>query len=232
MASKYICTMNCTKDEFRETFDNIEFSFAKSLFIIYSEMEGKFNFYLQFSDDANDLEIQKFAYSDDINKILYEPTNKIMSLYEIMKQPHVIGVHISELQILPRFRVIFGKEENFHISYYVPKLNVFLSEKHVTSSKLVKDWFPLIARSHVRRLIQWDYNFINQTTVETTVDYDKVVPEDKIGSEVCKVCMENAVNTLFRPCMHAASCKRCSDQLDKCHICKAEIKEKLRIFLS
>ncbi|GHV49437.1 hypothetical protein AGMMS49579_01070 [Spirochaetia bacterium] len=229
MASKYIYSNDLCK-----TFDKVKMiKIAKSVTI--KPHIPQFLFVVKYYDSKDDLEMQKFAYSDDINKILYEPTNKIMSLYEIMKQPYVLSVHVSDLQTLPKFRVVFGKEECnseiFERSYCVPKLNnVFLLENHVYSSKLVKNYLSFVAADCRRYLIEWNYDVIKQHP--SLVDHDKVISEDKVGSEVCKVCMTNGVNTLFKPCMHAASCQKCSIQLNECHICKSKIKDRVLIFLS
>jgi hypothetical protein len=69
---------------------------------------------------------------------------------------------------------------------------------------------------------------------------EEVKDEDKNGEDAkcaegeleCVICMDNKRCMLFMPCRHVVSCKTCSQQLDKCPICKQQIKYKQQIIIS
>ena len=50
--------------------------------------------------------------------------------------------------------------------------------------------------------------------------------------QLCKVCMEREMNTLFLPCAHIACCVSCADDLHECPICRTEIQSRIRTFFS
>lgn len=52
------------------------------------------------------------------------------------------------------------------------------------------------------------------------------------GELECVICMDNKRCMLFMPCRHVVSCKTCSEKLDKCPICKQQIKYKQQIIIS
>ena len=47
----------------------------------------------------------------------------------------------------------------------------------------------------------------------------------------CCICFQNRRNVLFCPCNHAVCCKECSIRVDRCPICKSEIKSSIKFFL-
>ena len=49
-------------------------------------------------------------------------------------------------------------------------------------------------------------------------------------SPECIVCTSTERQVLFQPCRHVAICISCSQNLNKCCICRTEIEEKIRIF--
>ncbi|GHV49447.1 hypothetical protein AGMMS49579_01110 [Spirochaetia bacterium] len=226
--------ISCSEKEFQNTFKfifNLDF---KSIHIIPLYFRGKsiiFRFY------TNDIEKElpkytEYSYSQDINNILYEPTNTTMTFYEIMKTPYVLSAHVFNLTDEPKFKIIYGKECNCQTFYHVPKLNKFIEERNIKNTKLIYGHHLFKLDDFTRYFILWNYTEIEKELKnQINLNFDKVISEDKVGSEVCKVCMTNGVNTLFKPCMHAASCQKCSDQLNECHICKSKIVKKRRIYL-
>lgn len=53
----------------------------------------------------------------------------------------------------------------------------------------------------------------------------------KLENEVyCKICFENHIEIVFKPCKHMVCCIECSKSQQHCPICRTEINEKERIY--
>ncbi|CCV02523.1 Apoptosis inhibitor IAP [Armadillidium vulgare iridescent virus] len=53
--------------------------------------------------------------------------------------------------------------------------------------------------------------------------------EQEASDEVrCKVCLHNKISILFKNCKHLVTCERCSAKVDKCPVCKDQIKKEDR----
>lgn len=64
-------------------------------------------------------------------------------------------------------------------------------------------------------------------------DEDPLDKLEKLQREKqCKVCMDCDRCIVFVPCGHLATCKRCSDSLEKCPICCAKIMQKIKTYIS
>lgn len=50
--------------------------------------------------------------------------------------------------------------------------------------------------------------------------------------KLCKVCMDNDISIVFIPCGHLVTCKKCSDSVEKCPICCADIIQKIKTYSS
>lgn len=48
---------------------------------------------------------------------------------------------------------------------------------------------------------------------------------------ICNVCYENPKDCIIDPCKHFAGCRACCIQLDKCPICRTEIKSYINLFV-
>ena len=59
-------------------------------------------------------------------------------------------------------------------------------------------------------------------------DYSAMVPTSVPVD--CPICLEHPRDTLLVPCGHLL-CKRCSEMIDACPICRAEVRETHRAFL-
>ena len=44
----------------------------------------------------------------------------------------------------------------------------------------------------------------------------------------CQICQDNKSTILFIPCRHLSTCEECCKKLDRCHICRSEIKARLK----
>ena len=49
---------------------------------------------------------------------------------------------------------------------------------------------------------------------------------------VCNVCYEQTKDCIIVPCKHFAGCRSCCMKLDKCPICRCEIKSYINLFVS
>lgn len=55
-------------------------------------------------------------------------------------------------------------------------------------------------------------------------------PVDGPGSSECVVCMETGAQVIFLPCGHVCCCQVCSDALQNCPLCRANISQRIRLF--
>ena len=56
----------------------------------------------------------------------------------------------------------------------------------------------------------------------------KILHEEK----VCKICLDNEREVVFRPCGHFVSCNKCGLSLKQCPFCRSKISTFLKIYLS
>ncbi|XP_013100579.2 E3 ubiquitin-protein ligase MYLIP [Stomoxys calcitrans] len=47
----------------------------------------------------------------------------------------------------------------------------------------------------------------------------------------CKICMDNAINSMFNPCGHIMACDQCASRCDKCPNCRVKITSVVKIYL-
>ncbi|XP_063833566.1 E3 ubiquitin-protein ligase MYLIP [Ostrinia nubilalis] len=47
----------------------------------------------------------------------------------------------------------------------------------------------------------------------------------------CRVCMDNAMDTLFLPCRHVVCCQECAPRCERCPLCRCEIEKLMHIYL-
>lgn len=113
----------------------------------------------------------------------------------------------------------------------------------------MKDWGPndLPWEEHARWFGQCPYvlvmkgedyveNVQNGGYEEFEEECSQIEPEIKVNiipsSIICKICMEEELNTCFTPCGHAVACAKCSLSVGvKCPICRKEFKKIIRLFL-
>lgn len=65
---------------------------------------------------------------------------------------------------------------------------------------------------------------------------ENVVLNHKLNLEkekyICNVCYEQQKDCIIEPCKHFAGCRSCCIRLDKCPICRTEIKSYINLFVS
>ncbi|KAK3098546.1 hypothetical protein FSP39_020516 [Pinctada imbricata] len=64
-------------------------------------------------------------------------------------------------------------------------------------------------------------------SVEPMEDSDQV-----LQSLRCKVCLDKQVRITFQPCGHLAACDACASRLTKCPVCRANIRDRIKTYLS
>ncbi|GHV49443.1 hypothetical protein AGMMS49579_01090 [Spirochaetia bacterium] len=155
------CTQNTFRDKFEEIFNKENIRYI--CIVVNSHYPSNFNFYVKYhTDEITDIEkeLPKYTdYSQDINNILYEPTNTTMSLFEIIEKPFILGVHIFNLSYVPKFKIIFGKMNNL---YYIPMLGTFVKDIQIKKSKFVFKFSKFALGMKTQYLILWDYIAIEQ----------------------------------------------------------------------
>jgi len=61
------------------------------------------------------------------------------------------------------------------------------------------------------------------------VDFKKYI-EKQTEENICKICMNSAVNTIFLPCGHFVSCNLCAVYTQVCPICRGDIKSHNKVY--
>ena len=51
-------------------------------------------------------------------------------------------------------------------------------------------------------------------------------------SRRCNVCLSSDIQTVLKPCSHAAMCHRCSQRVEECPICRVHIIKRDRVILA
>lgn len=60
---------------------------------------------------------------------------------------------------------------------------------------------------------------------------DPFSTEEQTDEErACVVCTENLANIAFSPCGHAVTCDVCSRKVQKCPMCRSDIKTRLQLY--
>jgi ATP-dependent DNA helicase PIF1 len=69
-------------------------------------------------------------------------------------------------------------------------------------------------------------NKLDQINIFSEFEYKQDIEEDKL----CVVCKENSKNVVLLPCRHMCLCKICSENINKCPICRKDINEYMQVF--
>lgn len=56
--------------------------------------------------------------------------------------------------------------------------------------------------------------------------------EEEVGKDVCKICYDAKINCVLIRCGHMCTCLNCSEQLEKCPICRKYIDDVIQTFRS
>lgn len=56
--------------------------------------------------------------------------------------------------------------------------------------------------------------------------------QDRIDKVKCKICCDRDREIFFEPCAHVVACKGCSARMDRCPICRVQIKKYTRAYLA
>lgn len=46
---------------------------------------------------------------------------------------------------------------------------------------------------------------------------------------ICKICYDNVITILYRPCGHAITCDKCSLRIPRCPLCRQNINQRINI---
>ena len=71
-----------------------------------------------------------------------------------------------------------------------------------------------------------------QTTRQLEAQQNTTTHVVESSSSSCVVCLTEKRSHVFLPCAHLASCLECSLQLNKCPICRTDVKAKVKIFIT
>ena len=55
--------------------------------------------------------------------------------------------------------------------------------------------------------------------------------EAQVRSPECSVCLDKASAVVFMPCRHLVACGGCAPKLKRCPACRADVAERLDVFM-
>jgi hypothetical protein len=92
-----------------------------------------------------------------------------------------------------------------------------------------------IIKQNDNRIIKQKYNDIikqnNINQMSKQNDNNQMSKQNDNNQILCVICMVDQKKILFLPCKHICSCKKCSEQMNECCICRQQIKEKIEIYI-
>ena len=51
------------------------------------------------------------------------------------------------------------------------------------------------------------------------------------NAKLCKICLDNPIDTIFLPCSHLVTCTKCQMCINECPICRAKIKATAKVYI-
>jgi len=124
------------------------------------------------------------------------------------------------------------KETDIKRREIIHKLHIFNEKQELNGAP-----FIILSRNEFERqkkdCIVFEKNIDGKQCLISTEIFTKVppqIPPDIPEELLCKVCMENKINTTIIPCGHACVCIEDSKKLKECPMCRGEIKEIIKLF--
>jgi len=169
--------------------------------------------YNRFQNDSYVNSIRK------VEKIINECNNLLtdFNYYKINNSNQDINSLLSKYdeKIKSLNDIIFQQEKNFK------NINrIFLSNIIVFKNKFKEINLKINNKINDLEKINFDLNL--------QIDNFEQQVDDLKNSCKCKICLENKIDAIIQPCMHAVACLSCLDNLTalnnlKCPICQSEI---------
>ncbi|CAD8127372.1 unnamed protein product [Paramecium sonneborni] len=79
-------------------------------------------------------------------------------------------------------------------------------------------------------LSTWLYKSYNKINQDFNKEITKVLVSQQHQTLTCYICKDRKANIIFQPCFHLNSCQECSNDQDKCPICREFIQKKQKVF--
>lgn len=180
------------------------------------------NDYIKFIQGDNlFLARQHSIYCDFISDEMYIliDDNNILLVKLVLYEPCII-------QIYMRFN-IHNRAEYTCYNPILPKQFDNINELKLLYPYVVGKPYNILTSYY--EVIEIGAGAVNNEPKQNNVEKidDKTNYKDNV---TCLICTENKINICFVPCGHTI-CSNCSEQIDKCHICKGEINKKMKIFI-
>jgi len=77
-----------------------------------------------------------------------------------------------------------------------------------------------------------DPSISNHTEVKRACDSTSPSLAEINNQYLCKKCFQNKASTVFLPCGHLATCKKCSMKDSKCPICRITVQERIHAYIA
>ena len=111
--------------------------------------------------------------------------------------------------------------------------NEMITENSVKSSDSKKS-FDLELLELQQYLLQKQFKSLkieNENLKTSQQLFEKEIQSLK-ESQFCKICVNNEMNTALLPCGHLVTCNECASILKDCPMCRKNINDKIRIYMS
>lgn len=59
---------------------------------------------------------------------------------------------------------------------------------------------------------------------------EKKQSQETLDRDLCVICFEEPINTVFLECGHVVACRKCSDKLKQCPLCRRWISRVVNIY--
>ncbi|GHV54502.1 hypothetical protein AGMMS49579_15200 [Spirochaetia bacterium] len=188
---------------------------------------------------------EEIKYTTFSNLIKNEITGNYHDIYSLIVDKNVLTTHTFIKNNITRYKIIYGYYLNQECICYdlIKKTYYSIADYNDYQYHSIYQYHK-IYRYYMRNTIKGDIIhwiiFINTKCIcncDCNFCEGKLYhPESDIKEQnvlnSCKICLENKINTLFIPCLHVASCQKCSVKLKDCHICKEYIIDRVRVFIS
>jgi Zinc finger, C3HC4 type (RING finger) len=131
------------------------------------------------------------------------------------------------------------KNPIFFLKDKMQKVDILKKKRAALNFKMTFLFFLMVffGISFLRQLTKWIYRLVAHykkikelKRMKKTFEVSKTLSDDY----KCIICIENAKNVIFRPCLHLAICKICYDRLreNQCPICKKPIESFISIYIA
>lgn len=196
---------------------NLEYN---QIFNAYNKLVNKYNKLAEMYEKASNGNVDdKYNELDKKYKSLYENYRQLLHEKNEMT---VVNMNLKiDTQLLEN---IIGKKNNKGIYQNMNKtVDIIIDEQSNNTVDMEKSNDIIIDEQSTDIIIDVKNN---DSPKDNSNENDKIM--DIIR---CCICLENKKNILYMPCAHVSCCKKCSENISACPLCRKPIQSMIGIFL-